>query len=101
MGLITWIKAVWNKLFRKEIEERFQAEVQLSPVMEKAINEYYNITAGFPKWVDPEDDVESINFAGFIEIYPDQNEQTTCRSRQIMSLQLSMTRCLRLWETVD
>ena len=67
MGLITWIKAVWNKLFRKEIEERFQADVQLSPVMEKAINEYYNITAGFPKWLDPEDDVESINFAGFID----------------------------------
>ena len=23
MGLITWIKAVWNKLFKREIEERF------------------------------------------------------------------------------
>lgn len=66
MGLITWIKAVWNKLFRKEIEERFQADIQLSSVMESAINKYYNITAGKPPWLDPEDDVESINFAGYI-----------------------------------
>lgn len=66
MGLITWIKAVWNKLFRKEIEERFQADIQLSSVMEAAINKYYNITAGKPPWLDPEDDIESINFAGYI-----------------------------------
>lgn len=66
MGLITWIKAVWNKLFRKEIEERFQADIQLSSVMESAINKYYNITAGKPPWLDPDDDIESINFAGYI-----------------------------------
>ena len=66
MGLITWIKAVWNRLFRKEIEERFQADIQLSSVMEKAINDYYNITAGKPPWLDPDDDIESINFAGYI-----------------------------------
>lgn len=67
MGLITWIKAVWNRLFRKEIEERFQADIQLSSVMEAAINKYYNITAGKPPWLDPEDDIESINFAGYID----------------------------------
>lgn len=67
MGLITWIKAVWNKLFRKEIEERFQADVQLSSVMEAAIDKFYNITAGRPPWLDPEDDIESINFAGYID----------------------------------
>lgn len=66
MGLITWIKAVWNRLFRKEIEERFQADIQLSSVMESAINKYYNITSGKPPWLDPEDDIESINFAGYI-----------------------------------
>ena len=49
MGLITWIKAVWNKLFRKEIEERFQADIQLSSVMESAINKYYNITAALAR----------------------------------------------------
>lgn len=67
MGLITWIKAVWNKLFRKEIEERFQADVQLSSVMEAAITKFYNITAGHPPWEDKDDDIESINFAGYID----------------------------------
>lgn len=67
MGLITWIKAVWNKLFRKEIEERFQADVQISSVMEAAIERFYCITAGRPPWMDPEDDIESINFAGYID----------------------------------
>lgn len=67
MGLITWIKAVWNKLFRKEIEERFQADVQLSSVMEAAIAKFYNITAGHPPWEDKDDDIESINFAGYID----------------------------------
>ena len=67
MGLITWIKAVWNKLFRKEIEERFQADIQLSSVMEAAIAKFYNITAGHPPWEDKDDDIESINFAGFID----------------------------------
>ena len=67
MGLITWIKAVWNKLFRKEIEERFQADVQLSSIMEAAITKFYNITAGHPPWEDKDDDIESINFAGYID----------------------------------
>ena len=67
MGLITWIKAVWNKLFRKEIEDRFQADVQLSSVMETAIEKFYCITAGRPPWMDPKDDIDSINFAGYID----------------------------------
>lgn len=66
MGLITWIKAVWNKLFWKEIKERFHADVQLSTVMESEIIKYYNITSGKPPWLNPEDDIESINFAGYI-----------------------------------
>lgn len=67
MGLITWIKAVWNKLFRKEIEKRFDADVQLSSEMERAISKFYNITAGHPPWEDKKDDIESINFAGYID----------------------------------
>lgn len=54
-------------MFRKEIEERFQADVQLSSVMEVAITKFYNITAGHPLWEDKDDDVESINFAGYID----------------------------------
>lgn len=66
MGLITWMKAVWNKLFRKEIEERFQAEIQLSSVMENWIGKFYKITEGHPFWENPEDDIYSLNFAGYI-----------------------------------
>lgn len=66
MGLIAWIKAVWNKLFKKEIKEKFGANILLSSVMENWIAKFYNITSGNPDWNDTEDDIESINFAGFI-----------------------------------
>ena len=67
MRLITWIKAVWNKLFKKEIEKRFDADIQLSGIMETWIHKFYMITSGHPMWEDIEDDVESINFAAFID----------------------------------
>lgn len=67
MGLITWIKAVWNKLFKKEIKEKFGADILLSSTMENWIAKFYNITSGNPDWNDTEDDIESINFAGFID----------------------------------
>ncbi len=67
MGIISWIKAVWNKLFRREIEKRFDADILLSGKMESAIEKFYNITSGHPEWEDVEDDIESINFAGFID----------------------------------
>lgn len=67
MGLITWIKAVWNKLFKKEIKEKFGADILLSSTMENWIAKFYNITSGNPEWNDAEDDIESINFAGFID----------------------------------
>lgn len=67
MGLITWIKAVWNKLFKKEIKEKFGADILLSSTMENWIAKFYNITSSNPDWNDAEDDIESINFAGFID----------------------------------
>lgn len=67
MGLISWIKAVWNKLFKKEIEERFNADILLSSEMEHYIDKFYRITSGHPDWEDVEDDIESINFAGYID----------------------------------
>lgn len=67
MGLITWIRTVFNRLFKQKIKQEFNTEIQLSQIMESAIAKYYNITAGKPYWIDPEDDVESINFAGFID----------------------------------
>lgn len=67
MGLISWIKAVWNKLFRKEIEDKFDTDLLLSDIMTNWIDRFENITAGRPEWTDPEDDISSINFAGFID----------------------------------
>lgn len=67
MGLIKWVKAVWNKLFKREIKERFNADILLSDTMESWIGRFYDITSGHPAWEDVEDDIESINFAGFID----------------------------------
>lgn len=67
MGLITWIKAVWNKLFKREILEKFDTDLLLSDQMQGWIDKFYNITSGKPPWIDPDDDIESINFAGFID----------------------------------
>lgn len=67
MDLISWIKAVWNKLFKKEIKEAFGADILLSSTMENWIAKFYKITSGDPYWNDAEDDIESINFAGYID----------------------------------
>lgn len=67
MGLITWIRTVWNKMFRDEIKQKFDVELQLSALMEMWISKYYAITSGHPFWEDIEDDVRSINFAGYID----------------------------------
>ncbi len=67
MGIISWIKAVWSKVFKKEIKERFGTDTQLSDTMERWIQTFYHITEGNPPWQDKGDDIESINFAGFID----------------------------------
>ena len=67
MGFISFIKAVWNKLFKREILEKFDTDLLLSDQMQGWIDKFYNITSGKPPWIDPDDDIESINFAGFID----------------------------------
>lgn len=54
-------------MFKKEIKEKFGADILLSFTMENWIAKFYNITSGNPDWNDAEDDIESINFAGFID----------------------------------
>lgn len=66
MSMISWIKEIFNKMFKREIEKKFEADVLLSPVMEVWIERFYAITSGNPPWQDKEDDIESINFAGYI-----------------------------------
>ena len=66
MGLISLMRSVWNRMFQKEITEKFDTEVQLSALMEIWISKYYSITSGSPYWEDEEDDIKSINFGGYI-----------------------------------
>lgn len=54
-------------MFKREIEKKFEADVLVSPVMETWIDRFYAITSGNPPWQDKEDDIESINFAGYID----------------------------------
>lgn len=66
MGLWQRIKEAWKVLFRKEIKEAFDIDVKVSAGMEQAIAEWYDITGGNPPWLDPDDDIKSINLAAFI-----------------------------------
>lgn len=67
MSIFTKIKAVLNGLFRKEVKDAFDTEILLSDAMDIAINDFYKITSGNPRWVDKDDDIRSINFAGYID----------------------------------
>lgn len=67
MGVISTIKAVWNRLFKREVIERFNTDVQVSDVMENWMHKFYQITEGKPYWVNLKDDIRSINFAGYID----------------------------------
>ncbi len=66
MGFWERVKEAWKVLFRKEIKEAFDIDVRLSADMESSIAEWYDITSGNPSWIDPQDDVKSINFAAFV-----------------------------------
>ena len=68
MGLIRWIKETFGKMFlRKEAKDVFGIDISSNSKMDSLINQWYNITGGNPTWLDAEDDIESINFAQFIE----------------------------------
>lgn len=68
MGLIRWIKETFKKMFlRKEVKDVFGLDISAASKMDALINQWYNITSGNPPWLDAEDDIESINFAQFID----------------------------------
>lgn len=50
---------------RKEAKDIFGIELP-EEVADAYVSEWYNITAGKPPWLDPADDVKSINFAQFV-----------------------------------
>lgn len=53
-------------MFRNEAEKVFNVGSQITDTMEAWIARYYKITEGHPWWESKEDDIESINFAKFI-----------------------------------
>lgn len=54
-------------MFKREIEERFGADILLSDTMEAWIEKFYNITGNIPPWLDPDDEIETINYAATID----------------------------------
>ena len=52
---------------RKEAKDVFGIDISSNSKMDSLINQWYNITGGNPPWIDVEDDIESINFAQFID----------------------------------
>lgn len=66
MGLMNWIKGVYERMFKNSAKKTFKTDVILSDKMEEAIKLWDNIVSGNPPWVNSEDDVDTINFAKFI-----------------------------------
>ena len=66
MGFLQRVKEALKVLFRKEIKEAFDIDVNVSANMEAAIRLWDDITGGNPPWLDDNDDVKTINFASFI-----------------------------------
>ena len=67
MGIMAKIKTAWRRLFGAEVKKVFGVIPQLSETMDDWISTWNGITAGTPYWEDPEDDVHSIGFAGYID----------------------------------
>ena len=66
MGIISAIKGWWNNMFKSELKDKFQVTGITSGAMQDAIQKWMNIYNGEPEWLDPENGIRTINFAGFI-----------------------------------
>ena len=53
-------------MFKSEIKDKFQVTGITSGAMQDAIQKWMNIYNGEPEWLDPENGIRTINFAGFI-----------------------------------
>ena len=63
MGLIAAIKRWLNMIFKNKAEQAFDVQSVISPQMDAYILKCANIYKGAPEWVDPEDNIKTINFA--------------------------------------
>lgn len=66
MGIISQIRGWWNKLTRGEVEDVFGVEVVEPELTNRMVSKYSDIIKGNPWWLDPSDDIVTINFANYI-----------------------------------
>lgn len=63
MGIITYLKDAFSKLFKTQIKEDFQVESITSPSMTAAVERWIRIYKGMPEWLDSDDGITTIKFA--------------------------------------
>lgn len=63
MSILTTLKGWFSMLRKSRTKEEFNIEPITSEQMEAWVNECINIYQGNPSWLDPEDGIDTVNFA--------------------------------------
>lgn len=63
MSILTTLKGWFSMLRKSRMKEEFNIEPITSGEMEAWVNECMNIYQGNPPWLDPEDGIDTVNFA--------------------------------------
>lgn len=63
MGLIGWLKGVFNRMFNSDIKAQFGVDPIVSSAMSTATQNWMSIYGGSPDWLDQDDNIRTINFA--------------------------------------
>lgn len=68
MSAYTFVKNMAGRMFgfRNEAEKAFNVDEAASSVMDANIALWGKIVSGIPPWADSKDDIDTINFAGFL-----------------------------------
>lgn len=66
MGILSWLKGVFNNMFKTDAKKQFKTNIIISDRMETEIKKWIDIVSGVPWWVNKDEGIETINFAKFI-----------------------------------
>ena len=66
MSIVSWIRSVLSGMFETEIEKTFDVDVESCTLMDVKVDEWLSTYQGRPKWVDAEQRIRTIKFAGTI-----------------------------------
>ena len=69
MGIFQTVRDWFMNLFKSEAENKFHTTIIRSAEMELAQKKWASIIDGKPPWLNPKDDIVTINFAKFISYY--------------------------------